>query len=519
MSLITQRSNLRNLKYSETGAVRAPAIVKGFNDRKRGIGLISGLGLQVSKRADDVVRITKTLTRPEGIRFLANQALLNQNQAISALTTGRPVDKGRVVRGAARILGIPATAIAQSAVSGTGLRFIQGGTPINGGYLSPDPGFKGMISNLNPFGSGDSQISKSSQALRGEVINDSFVRSRYGIPEESNEPRKGGTGLISKAKERANIGISIRPKKTDASDSNSVTYVPFKAQTPLSSKFFLPRVGDTKGIKSNSAREQDRINAFPVMEFRSEEIPSEIDSLQLIPFRFFVFPGNGTPELLFFRAYLETLGDNYSGTWSPTNYIGRADPVYTYDSFNRSLSFSFKVATHSRWDLKPLYDKLNRLVSTTAPRYDANGFFKQGVFVKATIGDYVNKIPGFFNSIDLNWEINFPWETEGEGRRVPHILNVNCSFQPIHDFNPQYGEGFNFIGPVSETEAIDRPLPPPKPKVEVKAPNDEIIEDIDLGILDPIPPLPPLDSTDDSFEDIRDFQFDAINSLPPGNFA
>ena len=529
MSIITQRfdTGLRNLKGTETGARRQPPITKSIPDSRTSLGIGSNLSLQVSKRADDTVRMTRLLGRPEGIKFISNQALLNQNALTSAITRGERPSGRQAAIGAARTAGVPASAITQAGVSGTGLRFIQGGVPANGGYLSEGNLLRGALSSINPFGSGDNQIAKGGIALRGETINDFSVRSKYpesedtepaiepitfkGIelnrttvprPEErqddtfifqdgpssrieipmgqastylgrenvirgkeatgsfddssvqssyeglgglNTETKKAGLDQVEDAKKvgEENKDDSKRPLIKGIREGEKVHHVSIGSITenPLENRFFITSQDGKK-------LERDEVN---ILDVQTDEIDEP--EKQIIPFNFKVYPGSDRPEFLFFRAYLESLGDNYSGNWTSTNYIGRADPVFTYDNFSRGISFSFKIAAFSKADLKPLYDKLNRLASTTAPHYENNGFFKQGVFVEVTIGDYLKKVPGFFQSVDVNWDINYPWEVEDSGRKVPHILDVNCSFQPIHDFNAQYGEGFNFIGPV-ETLAL-----------------------------------------------------------------
>jgi hypothetical protein len=170
----------------------------------------------------------------------------------------------------------------------------------------------------------------------------------------------------------------------------------------------------------------------------------------IIPFEIINYPATSDKqEYLYFRAYLDTLGDTYNGEWSGTKYIGRAEELYNYTGFKRSLTFGFKVAAHSAQELKPLYEKLNRLAGTTAPTYQ-DGLFMQGVFSKITIGDYIQKLPGFFTSVAFAWQTAYPWEIGNVDTgsaldsipRVPHILDVSVSFQPIHDFAPQYNKTF-----------------------------------------------------------------------------
>lgn len=160
--------------------------------------------------------------------------------------------------------------------------------------------------------------------------------------------------------------------------------------------------------------------------------------------------------ILYFRAYLDSLSDDFTGNWNSFNYIGRGENFYTYNNFDRSISFSFKVAAATKQELMPIYTKLRHLVGSTAPSYSEGGFMR-GTLSKITIGDYVFKQPGFFSSINLTWNKEYPWEIafykDHEGReiaggdsntntdmtvnQVPMVLEVNAIFTPIHRFTPQ----------------------------------------------------------------------------------
>jgi hypothetical protein len=126
--------------------------------------------------------------------------------------------------------------------------------------------------------------------------------------------------------------------------------------------------------------------------------------------------------------------------------------------------------------MAPLYQKLNKLVGVTAPRYGGNGYML-GNFIKLTVGTYFNSVPGIINSISLKpsfeagWDINRDVlgelikpknKTEYLGQ-IPRMIEVDITFTPIHDFTPQYpitGEDnendINFINntPVSKEESL-----------------------------------------------------------------
>ena len=168
-------------------------------------------------------------------------------------------------------------------------------------------------------------------------------------------------------------------------------------------------------------------------------------------------------DTMVFRAFLESLDDDYAAKWNEHRYNGRAEPFYTYGNFKRSLSFSFKIAASSRADLRPLYTKLNYLVSQTAGDYKRTRL--RGNWNRVTIGDYLDRVPGVFTSIKVKWSKEYPWEImanhkekndqgvfiEGDVRQLPHILDVSCQFQPVHDFIPRKSiSNSPFIGPSRE---------------------------------------------------------------------
>lgn len=157
-------------------------------------------------------------------------------------------------------------------------------------------------------------------------------------------------------------------------------------------------------------------------------------------------------NIILFRALLDNLSDNYSGDWTGYKYNGRAEEFFTYSGFNRGISFGFKIHTQTRHEQKPLWRKLNYLVAQTAPEYKNRRM--RGVFSRLTIGDWMNEIPGFFKSVNLSWNTAYPWEirhdAEGADRDLneyPHILDVSCEFQPVHNFAPSNSVTTPFIIP------------------------------------------------------------------------
>ena len=197
----------------------------------------------------------------------------------------------------------------------------------------------------------------------------------------------------------------------------------------------------------------DRISAANI--FKRENLESFDNTFKdYIKFKIAVVDNENplNDNIILFRALLDNITDNYSGNWNSFKYNGRAEEFYTYDGFKRNISFGFKVHTQTRHEQKPLWRKLNYLVAQTAPEYKNRRM--RGVFSRLTIGDWMNEIPGFFTSVNLSWNTAYPWEIRHDNNGVdrdlneyPHILDVSCDFQPVHNFAPSNSATTPFLLP------------------------------------------------------------------------
>ena len=102
----------------------------------------------------------------------------------------------------------------------------------------------------------------------------------------------------------------------------------------------------------------------------------------------------------------------------------------------------------SRQEMLPMYQKLNQLVSQVYPDYSANYNLMRGSVVKLTIGDYLYRVPGFLENVNVTIDNgNTPWEIvldqykdlvpETDVKQLPHMVTIQCSFKPIMDILPR----------------------------------------------------------------------------------
>lgn len=99
----------------------------------------------------------------------------------------------------------------------------------------------------------------------------------------------------------------------------------------------------------------------------------------------------------------------------------------------------------TREEMAPLYTKLNHLISQVYPDYSPDSDVMRGSVVKLTIGDYIYRMPGFLENVNVTIDnSNTPWEIQLLGQNVesdvaqlPHLVTISCTFKPIFDILPQ----------------------------------------------------------------------------------
>lgn len=221
---------------------------------------------------------------------------------------------------------------------------------------------------------------------------------------------------------------------------------------------------------SGSYKYQDLMNKSKAFEFNNIQAPWETGNNSdgsyndLIKFVFELIDNDNTTKsiALFFRALLTNgITDNNTANYNGFKYIGRAENFYTYQGFERSISFGFKIAAQSKDELMPLYKKLNLLINQTYPDYSTRGIMRAPL-VRLTIGDYLYRVPGIIDSVNITVENNASWELNLEGTKyiglasdvaqLPKVLDVTVAFKPIMDtLQNRYGTAI-----VNDPKEVDR---------------------------------------------------------------
>ena len=150
---------------------------------------------------------------------------------------------------------------------------------------------------------------------------------------------------------------------------------------------------------------------------------------------------------IFFRAYIEGLTENISPSYAPHNYIGRSEPVYTYERAEREISMTLKLVAQTSDELEMIYKKMDRLTSLCYPEYveDTYGNRMKPPLTKLRMGELFGKQNkeqlGYIKSISYAVDNSSTYET-AVGKRVPRHVNATIGYQVIHDRAPRLGTTF-----------------------------------------------------------------------------
>ena len=163
-------------------------------------------------------------------------------------------------------------------------------------------------------------------------------------------------------------------------------------------------------------------------------------------------------KYIIFPALISGITDNSSNNTTSFNYIGRADKVYVYQDYSRSISFTVQIVAQREEDIPIIWEKINYAKGLTLPKYE-KFISKGGVedntrpvapIVYLTLGDMFNNAPGFFTSVNLSIPENSTWELE-EGLQVPHLCTLAFEFTYIGKETPENRVGAKHYDNISDS--------------------------------------------------------------------
>jgi len=155
----------------------------------------------------------------------------------------------------------------------------------------------------------------------------------------------------------------------------------------------------------------------------------------LIPFIFYDIKNDHS---LVFRATLKDISDNITPDWGEYNYVGNPQTYHIYKRTTRELSFTFTIYTETENELRWNWLKLNRFVGMAYPSF-TSAQRMVGPFLRLTIGDMFNRVPGFLTNITVTVDVNTPWEInlfpedDAHLAKLPHVVDCAVTYKIIGD--------------------------------------------------------------------------------------
>jgi len=114
-----------------------------------------------------------------------------------------------------------------------------------------------------------------------------------------------------------------------------------------------------------------------------------------------------------FRATLSGLTETFSPSWQPNKFIGNPFNFYTYDSIERSVTFTFKVYSNNGNEHISMWERLSFLSSLVYSQgYGSSGIkYTIPPFIRFTLGNMYKAKDAFIESMTYTVPDEGNWET------------------------------------------------------------------------------------------------------------
>lgn len=213
----------------------------------------------------------------------------------------------------------------------------------------------------------------------------------------------------------------------------------------------------------------DLINGSrPWFSENGDELPKlgndkTLDDYDFIPLRFYSIAKQTGVS---FRATMSGIEESFSPSWDSHRFIGSPYNFYTYNSIERTLSFSFKVYSLNELEHRACWEKLNFLAGLTYPQNPAFEEYTTPPFIKFTLGDMYKNKEAFVESLSYSIEDTTPWDIgifatktgnrvskleDNPGYKLPTIVNVSITIKFLENIVNTAGKRlYGYAGGFSE---------------------------------------------------------------------
>lgn len=133
-----------------------------------------------------------------------------------------------------------------------------------------------------------------------------------------------------------------------------------------------------------------------------------LDDYDFIPLKFYNIYKNETLQL---RCTISDLTETFTPSWDTNKFLGNPFNFYTYQSIERTLTFSFKIFSLNLMEHQFNWERINELASYTYPT-DYKGVSGAVVppIIKLTIGNMYKNKECIIDNLTFSVDEDTPWE-------------------------------------------------------------------------------------------------------------
>ena len=176
-----------------------------------------------------------------------------------------------------------------------------------------------------------------------------------------------------------------------------------------------------RGIKNNS----DFLNSKTILNDDTDTEKDNATDFKDKDFATLKFTSVATGNRVRFRATISGLTETFTPSWESNKFVGNPFNFYTYNSIERSVTFTFKVFSLSYDEHKKAWARLSFLSSLVYPQSYVNKNYVTPPFIKFTLGDMYKDKAAFIESLTYTVDDNTTWET---GLKQTRITNDDNDF-------------------------------------------------------------------------------------------
>jgi hypothetical protein len=162
-----------------------------------------------------------------------------------------------------------------------------------------------------------------------------------------------------------------------------------------------------RGMENGS----DFLNSKTILDNLTDKESDNATDFKDKDFATLKFTSVATGNRVRFRATVSGLTETFSPAWESNKFVGNPFNFYTYNSIERSVTFTFKVFSLNYEEHKKAWLRLSFLSSLVYPQSYVNKNYVTPPFIKFTLGDMYKDKSAFIESLTYTIDDNTTWET------------------------------------------------------------------------------------------------------------